>query len=327
MRILIVVNSDSPQARDSSVLLSAYLTSQNVDHVVYISDDLPQYGPPSGMGLPLEVRDDPRFLKPFTLAVVLGGDGTILRTARMVADEGTPILGLNYGHLGFLAEEFNGGVVDAVASALAGDLVYDRRANLRIDVICDDDCRDCGGSLVCHDCLDVHGTTRRTHDGRSTKTGGQRCFFALNEIAIQRNESGLIVDFGVSISGDKLAEMRGDGVVVASATGSTAYSLSAGGPLVAPGHRGLVVVPLNPHTLVSRALVTGEQDIVEINVSNDCSRNNIALFADGNKLPIDSPVRRVVIRRGEIPTTLIHFNENHFYRKAAQVFFRDSRCY
>ncbi len=327
MRVLVVVNSDSPQARESSVLLSRYLSSQDIDHVVFVSDDLPSFGPPAGMGLPREVQDDPRFLDPFTLAVVLGGDGTILRTARMVANEGTPILGLNYGHLGFLAEEFNGSIVEAVSSALAGDLCYDRRANLRIDVICDDDCQKCGGCHKCHDCLDVHGTTRRTHDGRSTKTGGQRCFFALNEVAIQRNESGLIVDFGLSVSDDEVMKMRGDGVVVSSATGSTAYSLSAGGPLVAPGHRGLIVVPLNPHTLMSRAIVTGEQDVVEVNVSNDHNRTNIALFADGNKLPIDSQVRRVVVRRGEIPTTLIHFNENHFYRKAAEVFFRESRCY
>ena len=327
MRVLVVVNTESAQARDMSLMLSTYFTSQGIEHVVFKSDDLPAFAPPAGLGMPKEVREDPRFLDPFTLAVVLGGDGTILRTARMVANEGTPILGLNYGHLGFLAEEYSGGIVDAVASALAGDLVYDRRANLRIDVICDDDCVDCGGNLLCHECLDVFATRKRTHDGCSTATGGQRCFFALNEISAQRNESGNIVDFGLSISGDKLATMRGDGVVVASATGSTAYSLSAGGPLVAPGHRGLIVVPLNPHTLVSRAIVTGEQDVVEVNLSNDYNRNNIALFADGNKLPIDSPIRRVIVRRGDIPTTLLHQSSNAFYRKAADVFFRDSKCY
>ena len=326
-RILVVVNSESKEARDMSLMLSAYFNSQQIDHLLFNSNELPDYAPPAGLGMPEEVRDDPRFSRPFSLAVVLGGDGTILRTARMVADEGTPILGLNYGHLGFLAEEFNGGVVEAVASALAGDLLRERRANLRIDVICDDDCTDCGGNFACHECLDVHATTRRNHFGQSTATGNQRCYFALNEIAIQRNETGNIVDFGLNVSGQELVTMRGDGIVVASATGSTAYSLSAGGPLVSPSHRGLVVVPLNPHTLVSRALVTGEQDVVEINVSNDELRNNIALFADGTKLPLDSPVRRVIIRRGEIPTTLLHFNTNSFYKKCASVFFRDAKCY
>lgn len=326
-RILVVVNSDSAEARDMSEKLSAYLREHDIDHVVFISDDLPQFGPAAGLGMPAAVRDDPRFATPFTLAVVLGGDGTILRTARMVADEGTPILGLNFGHLGFLAEEFNGSVVEAVERTLAGEMKYDRRANLRIDVICDDDCCDCGGNFACHECLDVLGTTKRTHHGESTTTKNQRVYFALNEIAVQRNETGSIVDFGLNISGEKFATMRGDGIVVASATGSTAYSLSAGGPLVAPSHRGLVVVPLNPHTLVSRALVTGEQDEVEINVSNDELRQNIALFADGNKLPLDSPVRRVIVRRGEIPTTLVHFTSNSFYKKASHVFFSDSACY
>ena len=102
-----------------------------------------------------------------------------------------------------------------------------------------------------------------------------RCFFALNEAAVTRGSAGKIIDFTIEVSGAKVADMRGDGLVVATATGSTAYALSAGGPLVAPGYKGLVIVPVAPHTLVARAVLTDTSDIVEIcgaicNASADC---------------------------------------------------------
>ena len=115
--------------------------------------------------------------------------------------------------------------------------------------------------------------------------------------------------------------MRGDGLVVATATGSTAYALSAGGPLVAPGFGGLVTVPLAPHTLHSRAIVTAENDVVEMGLAPTAADREAAVFVDGELLELGRPVRRVYVRRGEAPTVLLRHKCESFYEHAAKVFF------
>ena len=327
MRVLVVVNTDNGQARDAAVLLSAYFSSQLIDCVIFASDDLPPWGPAAGYGLPAEVRNDPRFQERFDLAVVLGGDGTILRTARMVASYQTPIIGLNFGHLGFLADTSEEGVIEPVAAALAGEVIEERRTNLQVDVICDDGCvlsEDDARCVVCMNEGCYHPVS--PEEAEAGQRPSHRSFFALNEVSIARGSSGHIVDFEMNIAGESVARMRGDGVVVSSATGSTAYALSAGGPLVAPGFEGLVVVPLAPHTLVSRAIVTAKSDVVEINLAQDSHRHEIALFTDGNLLALGSAVRRVIVRRGMFPTVLLRSKQGSFYRKTSDVFFRDARC-
>ena len=144
-----------------------------------------------------------------------------------------------------------------------------------------------------------------------------RTFFALNELAVTRGANGRIIDFSLGISGAHIADMRGDGLVVATATGSTAYALSAGGPLVAPGFNGLVAVPLAPHTLHSRAIVTAANDVVEMDLSLNRDPREAALFADGELLSFDAPVKRVYVSRGAVPTTLLRYRHDGFYEKRA----------
>ena len=135
------------------------------------------------------------------------------------------------------------------------------------------------------------------------------------------NDDGRIIDFGLGVSGSHLANMRGDGLVVASATGSTAYALSAGGPLVAPGFTGLVAVPIAPHTLHSRAVVTAPSDVVEMNLSENQDDRDATLFIDGELVELDRPLRRLYVRRGDVPTTLLRYKDEGFYNHAAKVFF------
>ena len=115
--------------------------------------------------------------------------------------------------------------------------------------------------------------------------------------------------------------MRGDGLVVATATGSTAYALSAGGPLVSPGFAGLVAVPLAPLTLHSRAIVTASNDVVEMDLSHNADTREATLFVDGELLEFERPVRRVYVRRGDTPTVLLRYQREGFYEHAARVFF------
>lgn len=300
MFVLVVRNNSNSQAQEASLVLGAYLGMQGIEHALVQSCDL------TG---PAEVGEVRRVIeRGVDLVVVLGGDGTILRTARQVGTLGVPILGINFGRLGFLANASDDGVVAIVAAALAGDVVQERRANLRIDVVCEGE-RDPWGD---------------EEDASGEQPDGVRTFFALNELAVTRGANGRLIDFSLGVSGDRVADMRGDGVVVATATGSTGYALSAGGPLVSPGYDGLVVVPIAPHTLHSRSIVTGENDVVEVALAASPEGSyprEASLFVDGELIEFPLPVRHVYVRRGERPTILLRYQREGFYEHIAKTFF------
>ena len=298
MHILVVRNNSNSQAVDASLLLATYLATQGLEYTLVDSSDLSCRCDHEGVNAALAAG--------VAMTVVLGGDGTILRTARQIGTSGVPILGINFGRLGFLANSSDDGVIAIVSSALAGDVVAEQRTNLRIDVVC-------AGEVDPWD--DDSDAAMADVDDPA------RSFFALNELAVTRGANGRIIDFGLSISGDHIADMRGDGLVVATATGSTAYALSAGGPLVAPGFNGLVAVPLAPHTLHSRAIVTAANDVVEMDLSLNRDPREATLFADGELLTFDAPVKRVYVARGTAPTTLLRYQREGFYEHAAKVFF------
>ncbi|MEG0505038.1 MAG: NAD(+)/NADH kinase, partial [Raoultibacter sp.] len=264
MHILIVRNNSNAKAVDASLLLAAYLGTQSIDYALLDSSELSFDGDTADIGT---ISADT-----WDLVVVLGGDGTILRTARLIGTSGVPILGINFGRLGFLANASDEGVVAIVAAALSGDTVSEYRTNLRIDVLCEGDD------------LDTLPFGNDDVDDVQNEAGEQRKFFALNELALTRGAMGRIIDFSFGISGAPVADMRGDGLVVATATGSTAYALSAGGPLASPSFEGLVVVPLAPHTLHSRTIVTAKNDVVEIDVTGNQNSREATLFVDGEIL-------------------------------------------
>ena len=306
MLVLIVKNKTNPQALDAASSLALYLATSGVDYAIVDSYELNE---PAGL---LEERGYAG--ENIDLAVVLGGDGTILRTARMLAGLDTPILGINFGHLGFLANPSDGGVIPLVARAFAGELKAERRANLSIEVIL-------GDELSPED-IALRDAFKGEQFGVNTQgLAGRTEFFALNEIAITRGPMGRTFNFSFDISGTSIAELDGDGIIVSSATGSTAYSLAAGGPLVAPSYQGLVVQPLAPHSLLARAFVTDPSDVVCVDLKSERSSRAATLFADGDILMFNQLVDRVLVRNGETPTTLLYEDSEHFYRYAAKTFF------
>ena len=320
MRILIVRNNSNSRAIDASLLLATFAATQGIEFTLVDSSELTSRCDHGELNAALGAGVD--------LAVVLGGDGTILRTARQIGAAGVPLLGINFGRLGFLANASDDGVVAIVAAALAGDVVVEQRTNLRVDVVCEgepDPWADEEGATA--SIAFSEGGEGAGHAGSALGVSGfasgpdARSFFALNEVAVTRGANGRIVDFSLNISGSAIAEMRGDGLVVATATGSTAYALSAGGPLVSPGYTGLVVVPLAPHTLHSRAIVTASNDVVEMDLSHNAETREATVFVDGELLAFEQPVKRVYVRRGAVPTTLLRYQREGFYEHAAEVFF------
>lgn len=296
MHVLIVRNSSNRQALDAALLLGAYLDAQGIAYDLIESDVL--FERPFAHPLEVGLRGE------YDLAVVLGGDGTLLHTARLLRGKETPILGVNFGHLGFLTNDGGDGVIDLVARALSDELLRENRTNLRIDAVCE------GEGDPFDDAVDSSPADCSAHS-----------YFALNEVAITRGALGRIIDLALDISGTFIDDIRGDGMVVATATGSTAYALSAGGPLVAPGYHGLIVAPIAPHTLHARTILTSENDIVRITLGDKRGSREATLFLDGNMLPLESPVRRIYVRRGNVPTVLLRTETDGFYRHAAETFF------
>ena len=228
------------------------------------------------------------------LVISLGGDGTLLRAARIVNYREIPILGLSYGHLGFLtaASPEEKDVLSVVSDALAGELHVSRRATLACDVFSVNE--DGSDDLV-----------------RS---------FALNDMALTRGPLSDMVEFDMSVSGHHIDRLRGDGVVVSTATGSTGYALSAGGPIVSPDYSGMVCVPIAPHTIQARAFLTSPSDVVEISVSKD--RPSVpAIAIDGQFVTCLGTVERVNVKRGPGDVLLLDYGPESFYNSVSRVFY------
>ena len=213
MKVLIVVNHAREDAMESARRLEDWLDERGVD-VAWAHDK-------RRFPLAVDSADD------CDLVVSLGGDGTLLRAARIVGYAGVPVLGISYGHLGFLTAAGPEDLMVTVRDALAGELHVSRRATL--DVECEFERPD--------------GTTYTRHS------------FALNDFALSRGGAGDMVEFDVSVSGKHIDRLRGDGFVVSTATGSTGYALAAGGPIVTPEFTGMVCVPIAPHTIMARAFL------------------------------------------------------------------------
>lgn len=300
MRALIVQNSHSHEATDAALLLATYLSSQGIGFEQLTSDELfsPEFAEHGHLAAHERVKGT-------DLAIVLGGDGTLLRTARLLEGEDTPILGVNFGHLGFLANDAAEGVVDLTARALAGELRAERRTNLQAHVVL-------SGEADPYD--DVT-------DPDSLDDAPRHAFFALNEFAITRGAMGRTLEFGLDIADSHIGDFGGDGVVVASATGSTAYALAAGGPLVAPSFTGLIAQPIAPHTLSARGILTGPNDVVCVSLLRDVDAQAATIFADGDLLDFPAPIERIYISRGSQPSTFLYADVSHFYDYAARTFF------
>lgn len=280
MRVLLVPNTANPAALSAAVELATWLSAQGVEPVL-VADDARAAGLPD-FGIPADEVGEP------ALAVALGGDGTILKAVHVLGEVEVPLLGVNLGRLGFLSGANAGSMRTAIADALAGEAALERRATLQVEAFM-------GGRPV----------------GR---------YRALNEAVVGRSPSGRVVRFAVSVNGREVARFAADGIIAATATGSTAYALSAGGPVVSPSIAGTLVVPVAPHTLSSRPLLVGPSDVVEIDVI-DPARSPACLAVDGDPIPCRLDLERLVVCRGHADVLLVKLDGRDFYDVVATEFF------
>ena len=223
------------------VLVAHHERGEARDHAVEVAEwcrehDVEFWMPPQdGIELGLDEFADPRPPAEADVVVSLGGDGTMLRSVDMLGGADVPLIGVNLGSLGYLTEVEPDGMLDAfdrfALGAEAGEWHLDRRMMLDVAV---------NGTLV----------------GR-----------ALNEAVVEKNQSGHTVRLLARIDGHPFTHYEADGLIVSTPTGSTAYSLSARGPIVSPQHRAILLTPVSPHMLFDRSLVLSPDEVVEIEVA------------------------------------------------------------
>ncbi len=227
--------------------------------------------------------DDARVMEDgLDLAVSLGGDGTMLRTVELAAPVGVPIIGVNLGHLGYLTEVDAGNLESALQRFLGGDYGIEQRMTLEVSVESARERR-----------VEVHGPR-----------------LALNEAVVERTVGGHTIRLATSIAGRPFISYAADGLLVSTPTGSTAYNLSARGPIVSPSLQALIVTPLSPHMLFDRPLVLEPAEWLRLQL---IGTRAAVLVVDGAAMAQLEPGDVVVCRAGEHPARLVTFGQRDFH--------------
>lgn len=256
-RVLVVVNTANPAAVSVAADLVARLASSGAAPMVTVDDSAALAGTPVAGDADVRAAD---------LVLVLGGDGTMLRAAEVARGSSAPILGLNLGHVGFLAE-LEPEAAEAVVHAIAHH-TWTTEERTALDV-------------------------RVTRGGKVVEST-----WALNEVSVEKITRQRMIDILVEVDNRPLSRWGCDGVVCATPTGSTAYAFSAGGPVVWPEVAALLVVPLSAHALFARPLVVAPTSVVAFELGTDAQA---VLWADGRRTVTLEPGARVEVRSAETP--------------------------
>jgi NAD+ kinase len=263
-----------PRVAESVGTLLSHLASRAVQVLVSTDAELAADAPVTRVA-------EQQFGERADLVIAVGGDGTLLYGARLVARHGVPLIGVNRGRLGFLTDVMPQDMVPAVDAALAGELDEDERPLL----------------------------TARLHYSH----GEVAQSFALNDVVMQKHDTGRTLDFETRIDGTYVNTHDGDGIIVASPTGSTAYALSCSGPIIEPHLPALVIVPICAHTLSDRPIVVAASSVVEVallerpdtQANVTCDGAVLGALAAGDRLEVTTARERV---------KLLHPKGHEYYR-------------
>jgi len=274
-RIALVGKVEDARVADSLALLATHLRVRGLS--VAVDRDAVMEGLPEG----LLRRPVSELGEDADLIVAIGGDGTMLFAAQLALSRGVPLLGVNRGRLGFLTDVLPDEMIASVDGVLAGRYETDRRELL-------------SASLVHADCAAL-------------------ACRALNDVVVQRQESGRMVELEIWIDGSFVNTHGGDGLVVATSTGSTAYALSCGGPIIHPSLSAVVIAPISPHTLSDRPIVVRRESRLEIRlVLRSGARAQVT--CDGVPLGDLEPTSRLAIGPAAESITLLHPLGHDYFR-------------
>jgi NAD+ kinase len=283
--IAILGRHEDPRVAEPMQALVEYLDTAGMQ--VLAADSLQ-------LDLPVTRMDESRLCANADLVIAIGGDGTMLYAGRLARETETPVLGVNRGRLGFLADVTPDEMIASVEQVLVGNFTRDSRLLL---------------------------------EARLEKVSGTvKTEFGLNDVVLKRRETGRMVDFSTYVDGDFVNTHSGDGMIVATPTGSTAYALSCGGPIIAPQLNAVVVVPVCPHTLTDRPIVIPANQSIEVRLL-ERDETRAAVSVDGLKMGDIRPGDKLTISAAGKRLTLIHPPGYDFYGILRSKLFwgRDSR--
>ncbi|MEO6715157.1 MAG: NAD kinase, partial [Mycobacteriales bacterium] len=220
------------------------------------------------------------------MVIVLGGDGTLLRAAEVARPAAVPVVGINLGHVGFLAEAEPDRLEATIDHVLRGDYTVERRMTLDVTVT----------------------------------SGGQQVYagWALNETSVEKANRQRMVELVAEVDGRPLSRWGCDGIVLATPTGSTAYAFSAGGPIVAPEVEALLLVPISAHAVFARPLVVGPDSVIAVEVLPGAG--GAVLFCDGRRTFTMPAQARVEVRKGAKPVLLARVHPAPFSERLVAKF-------
>ncbi|HEU4873700.1 MAG TPA: NAD(+)/NADH kinase [Pyrinomonadaceae bacterium] len=276
-RIGIVLKPHQPDALKTICQLVAWLAERDITLVGGPEIEREQIEHQTGCAVP-QVETD-KLAAEVDLMLVLGGDGTMIATARMVGDHEVPVLGVNYGGLGYLAEFRIEELYSALESILSGNYRLDRRVMLAVEL-------------------------RRGDDPPKTSR-------VLNDVVINKSALARIIEIETYFDHYYVSSFRADGLIVSTPTGSTAYNLSAGGPVIFPSMNAVVITPICPFTLSNRPIVVPDNAEIELLLKTD--NEEVALTLDGQVGFQMEVADRVVIRKSRTTFNIIQpSNRNYF---------------
>jgi len=264
-----------PRVGDSMLILARHLVSSGV-RVVLDPEVKLDFG-----ATPVEPLDEAELGGAADLVVAIGGDGTMLYATRLVAGRGVPLLGINRGRLGFLADITPGEMLRRVDEVLAGEYAEEHR--LMLEAVIDDG------------------------------AAAPRRALALNDVVLQKRATGRMLDFENWVDGVYVNTHGGDGLVIATPTGSTAYALSGGGPIIHPGLDAIALVPICPHTLSDRPIVIRGDAQIEVRVL-DRPDTHGEVTCDGLLLGELAAGQRLVVHAAQERVVLIHPHGHDYFR-------------
>ena len=264
-----------PRIAESVATLLPHLTSRGVR--ILVADSAGPGAPDGGVTRVPESEIGERA----DLVIAIGGDGTLLYAARLVARHAVPLLGVNRGRLGFLTDVMPQDMLPSVDAALAGKLAEDRRPLLTARLL--------------------------------RATGAPAQALALNDVVMQKHDTGRTLDFETRIDREYVNTHDGDGIIVASPTGSTAYALSCSGPIIEPHLPALVIVPICAHTLSDRPIVVAADSIVEVTLL-ERPDTHAHVTCDGTVLGALTPGDRLEVTTATEHATLLHPPGHDYYK-------------
>ncbi len=285
MKIGLVVHAGRAASLDVARTSARHLEAAGAEVVVTRpSDPDDDIATLSAIATPVEPE---RFAEGVDVALSLGGDGTFLRAAHLCRDAQVPVLGVNLGRLGFLAEVEVEALEPALQTLLGGDYSVEERATLEV----------------------------RVHDpaGTTTATG-----WALNEMSVEKTARQRLLHTDIHVAGTHFARVPADALLVATPTGSTAYALSAGGPIVSPRLDATLVVPVAPHSLFDRTVVAGPTEEVRIDLLPDQAPALVS--CDGREPVSVEPGGWIIARGGGRPVRIARTHVPDFYRLVREKF-------